>query len=219
MGGSDEFLMYVIYAIAYATSLAAFVMTNITWLRVWVVFSSTCYALYYYAFPAEPLWLDVITEVGLVLLNIVMIGLVAASALTSRFDDTSRFLYDSEFSQLSRRDFRSLLDKGEWCNISPGHVFTSLGEPVEYLYYLLKGEVVAELPGANLLNRYEGTVIGEISFQTADPASATVTATSPCLIMRWRQSELRDLCRRNAEIERAINKLVSSHMARKLATN
>jgi CRP-like cAMP-binding protein len=98
-------------------------------------------------------------------------------------------------------------------------VFTSLGEPVEYLYYLLKGEVVAELPGANLLNRYEGTVIGEISFQTADPASATVTATSPCLIMRWRQSELRDLCRRNAEIERAINKLVSSHMARKLATN
>ena len=219
MAGSSEFVMYGLYAVAYATSLAAFVMTNITWLRIWVIFSSTCYAIYYYAFPVEPLWLDVVTETGLVLLNVVMLGLVAASALTSRFEDTAQFLYDSEFSGLSRRDFRALLDKGEWCNISPGYVFTSLGEPVEYLYYLLKGEAVAELSGANLLNRCEGTVIGEISFQTGGPASATVTATAPCLVMRWRQAELRELCRRNPEIARAINNLVSSHMAYKLATS
>ncbi|MGB5252062.1 MAG: cyclic nucleotide-binding domain-containing protein [Sedimenticolaceae bacterium] len=194
-------------------------MTNITWLRIWVILSSTCYATYYYVFPVEPLWLDVITEAGLVLLNVVMLGWIALSALTARFDDTAQFLYDSEFSALSRHDFRTLLDKGEWCNIGTGHVFTSRGEPVEYLYYLLKGEVVAAMSEANVLKRCEGSVIGEISFRTGAPASATVTASTPCLVVRWRQRELRELCKRNTDICRAINDLIASQMARKLTTN
>jgi hypothetical protein len=217
MAGDGEYLMYGLYAVAYLTSLAAFVMTNITWLRLGVAVSSACYAVYYYAFPAEPLWLDVVTEAGLVLLNLLMLGLAATAVFASRLDDTAQFLHDSEFSALGRRDFRSLLAKGEWCNLGTGHVFTTVGEPVEYLYYLLKGEVVAEVPEAEKRARYEGTVIGEISFHTGGTASATVTATAPCLVMRWRQADLRDLCRRNTAIRSAVGDLVSSHMARKLA--
>lgn len=215
---TGELVGYGLYAAAYVTSLAAFVMTRITWLRIWVVFSSTCYAIYYYVFPAEPLWLDVVTELGLVLLNVAMLGLVATSALVSRFDDTSQFLYDAEFAGLSRRDFGALLRRGEWCNINPGHVFTTLGEPVEHLFYLLRGEVVAEMGNARKVARSDGTLIGEISFQSGRPASATVVATAPCLVMRWSQRDLRRLCGRNAEIGKAMDRMIASQMGHKLTT-
>ncbi len=217
MTDTETVLMYGLYAFAYAVSLAAFVMTSMVWLRVLVVVSSACYAIYYFGFPAEPLWLDVVTELILVLVNAAMLALIAISSLTERFEDTEQFLYDSEFPDLSRRNFRALLKKGEWCNISPGFEFTKSGEPVEYLYYLLKGEVAAELPGSATLARQEGTVIGEISFRTGGPASARVTATQPCLVMRWPQHELRALCGGNDDIRRSVNDFVSSHMAQKLA--
>jgi len=123
---------YALYAVAYATSLAAFVMTNMVWLRVWVIVSSTAYATYYFVFPAEPMWLDVITEALLVAVNITMLALVASSALTIRFDDSEQFLYDTEFSSLGKVDFRKILRAGEWHSVAPGFEFTHAGQPVGY---------------------------------------------------------------------------------------
>ena len=79
---------------------------------------------------------------------IALLVLIAVSSLTAKFEDTEQFLYDSEFPDLNRRDFRALLNRGEWCNIAPGFVFATRNEPMEYLFYLLKGEVSAELPVA-----------------------------------------------------------------------
>jgi len=208
---------YALYAVAYATSLAAYLMTNMVWLRVWVIVSSTAYAIYYFVFPAEPMWLDVITEALLVAVNITMLALVASSALTIRFDDSEQFLYDTEFSSLSKVDFRKILRAGEWHSVAPGFQFTHAGQLVAYLYYLLKGAVEAHLRDGTVTPRAEGSVIGEVSFHTGGAATASVVARSPCLTMRWPQPGLKALCGRNEAISRAMNDLVSSQLAHKLS--
>lgn len=216
VNGILEYWPYALYAIAYTTSLAAFVMTNMVWLRIWVIVSSIAYASYYFVFPAEPLWLNVITEAFLVAVNLAMLALIASSALTIRFEDTEQFLYDAEFSSLSKLDFRKILRVGEWHNAAQGFEFTREGEQVGYLYYLLKGDVEVRLRDGTVTPRAEGSVIGEVSFCTGGAATASVTALAPCLTMRWPQPALKALCGRDDGISRAVNDFVSSHMARKL---
>jgi hypothetical protein len=216
VNGIMEYWPYALYAVAYATSLAAFVMTNMVWLRIGVMVSSTAYAIYYFAFPVEPMWLDVITEACLVAVNVAMLAMSASIALTIRFDDTEQFLYDTEFSSLSKLEFRKILRAGEWHSVAPGFAFTHEGQPVGYLYYLLKGDVEAHLRDGTVTPRADGSVIGEVSFRTGGAATASVIARSPCLTMRWPQPGLKALCGRNDAIRHAVNELVSSQLAHKL---
>ena len=70
---------YVLYGIAFGTSMLAFLMTSMQKLRLLIALSSTSYALYYYFFPAEPLWLDVGSEVALVVINVYVLLYLAWS--------------------------------------------------------------------------------------------------------------------------------------------
>ena len=59
-------IYYPLYAFAFFASILAFAMTSMQSLRLLIILSSTAYAVYYYLFPAEPLWLDVGSELAMV---------------------------------------------------------------------------------------------------------------------------------------------------------
>ena len=134
-----------------------------------------------------------------------------------RFDQREKFLYASEFSDLTRVEFKRLLKISEWHLEDPGFVYTVAGQPLQDLYYLISGRAVAELPDGSTVSFPRGNVIGEVSFRLRCPASATVTSTESCMCLRWDQNELRALCARNFNIKRAVDNVLSSHMARKLS--
>ncbi|MGA9574475.1 MAG: cyclic nucleotide-binding domain-containing protein [Lysobacterales bacterium] len=220
MGGGDyTSVFYGLYGIAFLASMLAFLMTSMQKLRLLIAFSSTCYATYYYFYPAEPLWLDVGAEVMLITVNLFMLAYLAWSNSRIRFDQREAFLYASEFSDLTRIEFNRLLKVSEWHLEGPGFVYTVAGKPLKDIYYLISGRADAELPDGSKVSFPRGNVIGEVSFRLGCPASATVTSTESCMCLRWDQSELRELCNRHINIKRAVDNVLSSHMARKLSEN
>ena len=215
-GDTTSIAYYVLYAIAYGLSIVAFMMTNIQMLRLMVVVSSTGFLIYYYGFPAEPLWLDVVSELAFVLINLFMMLFLVWKNSRVKFDEREQFLYENEFSGLNRVDFSKLLKISKWCLNGLNHVYTVEGEEVQYIYYLVSGGAEAELPDGTKVGVRQGNVIGEVSYRLESPASATVRSTESCLSLRWEQSELRELCGKFESIKLAVDNVLSSHMARKL---
>ncbi len=210
---------YSLYGVAFAASILAFVMTSMQKLRFLIVLSSTAYAIYYYFYPAEPLWLDVGSELALVVINGFMMVYLAWSNSRISFDQREQFLYEHEFSDLTRVEFNRLLKISEWHLEAKGFVYTVEGQVLEDIYYLISGEAEAELPDGTTVTVPHGNVIGEVSFRLQCPASATVTGLNSCMCLRWNQNKLRDLCASNINIKRAVDNVLSSHMARKLSNS
>ncbi len=208
---------YGLYGIAFAASMLAFLMTNMQKLRFLIVLSSTAYAIYYYFYPAEPLWLDVGSELGLVVINGYMLAYLAWSNSRIKFDQREQFLYEHEFSDLTRVEFNRLLQISEWHLEAKGFVYTVEGQPLEDIYYLVSGDAEAELPDGNIVPVPRGNLIGEVSYRLQCPASATVTGLDSCMCLRWNQDKLRALCARHINIKRALDNVLSSNMARKLS--
>jgi len=208
---------YILYGVAFAASMLAFVMTSMQKLRFLIVLSSSAYAIYYYLYPAEPLWLDVGSELALVLINGFMMLYLAWSNSRISFDQREQFLYEHEFSDLTRVEFNRLLKISEWHLEAPGFVYTVAGKPLSDIYYLISGRADAALPDGNTVTVPQGNVIGEVSYRLECPASATVTSTESCMCLRWNQEELRSLCKKTLNIKRAVDNVLSSHMARKLS--
>ncbi len=208
---------YALYAVSYIISIVAFMMTNIQLLRILVVLSSAGYVVYYYGFPAEPLWMDVGTEFAFVLVNLFMLMYLYWSNSRIQFTQREQFLYQSEFPALNRLEFRKLLEIGQWSLDGPGHTYTRVGEHLSHIYYLVSGRAEAEFDDGNSAVMTQGSVIGEVSYQLQRPASATVISTEPCLTVQWKKSDLQALCDKSENIKQAVNGVLSSHMAQKLS--
>ena len=212
-------VFYSLYGFAFGASMLAFLMTSMQALRLLIVLSSTAYGFYYYYYPAEPLWLDVGSELALIAINGFMLFYLALSNSRIRFNQHEQFLYEHEFSDLTRVEFKQLLKIAEWHLEGEGFVYTVEGQPLTEIFYLVSGDVQAELPGGTTVTLPRGNVIGEVSYRLECPASATVTSLEPCMCLRWDQDELGALCKKSASIKRAVDNMLSSHMARKLSEN
>lgn len=210
---------YSLYSFAFGASLLAFLMTSMQKLRLLIVLSSTAYAVYYYYYPADPLWLDVGSELALVAINGFMLVYLMWCNSRIRFNQQEQFLYEHEFADLTRVEFKHLLKIAEWHLEGEGFVYTVEGRPLTDIFYLISGHAEAELPDGSMVTLPQGNVIGEVSYRLQCPASATVTSVEACVCLRWNQDELRALCDKTPSIKRAVDTMLSSHMARKLSEN
>ncbi|MDQ7089545.1 MAG: hypothetical protein Q9M50_02740 [Methylococcales bacterium] len=93
-------LNYVLYAIAYLTTLLAFAMKSIYWLRLLTIISSFFYSAYYYSAPQEPMWINIWTEGLLVGVNLVMLVIIWYQNSTIKFSEYEQELYETLFHDL-----------------------------------------------------------------------------------------------------------------------
>lgn len=214
---NTDVLGYMLYGVAYGTSLIAFAMTRINWLRAFFILSSACYALYYYIFPKEPLWLDIISEGAFVVVNIVMLAYVYWLFKHIRLNENEQHLRDSHFKTLSSHDYSKLLKHAKWQVLEKDAVLIERHKPVDNLYYLFSGEALVQVNPDRTVIRASGSVFGELSYSTANPAVATVVINDRSVLLSWDQKALQKLCDSNERVAAAISTLLSTQMANKLS--
>jgi CRP-like cAMP-binding protein len=214
---SIMFAFGVLYFVAFTSSMLAFVMNSMQKLRILTVLSSSCFVFYYYYKPTGTEWLDVASELTLVIINVLMIIYLTWNDSKIKFDQRELFLYKNEFSELTRIEFNRLLEISEWHLEAKGFVYSVEGQTLEDINYLISGDVEAKLPDGTAVTVPPGNVIGEVSFRLQCPASATVTGLNTCMCLRWNQNQLRELCATDNNIKGAVDNVLSLNMARKLS--
>ena len=147
-------------------------------------------------------------------------------------DDESKLLSKGGvFDIFNRSEFAVLKQGFEWVNINPRERLTQFGEDVEYLYLLVNGTVKIlnnkDVAFATVKVRESVDVpqfIGELSFFTQKPASASVMVHEKCKGIRWKMSDIRKAATieghsLKASVYRQLPSLFSKQIARRLAND
>ncbi len=135
-----------------------------------------------------------------------------------RFSDEELTFSEKMLNGLDKARTRALLDQGNWQSIESGSVLTVEGEPVEHLIYIASGVANVELQGKLIAQCEPGAMIGEITYMTGAPASATVFAYSPIRSLTFEASKLRKFLQRNADIRAVLEQNIANHLREKLVT-
>ena len=100
------------------------------------------------------------------------------------------------FGEWNELDVAWLAREGERCDITPGSVLISEGEPLDRLFVVLEGEadVLVDVEGSSTAvgSSRRGEILGEMSFLGGDErATATVQAREPMLLLAMDKPRIR----------------------------
>ena len=216
---NTELLGYGLYTVAYGTSILAFLMTRINLLRILFVISSASYSLYYFIFPAEPLWLDVISEGAFVIVNVFMLGVIFYNTKRAKFTTSEQFMYDSCFSSLDTYEFKKLIAISEWKIVEADYHLIKENTAITDIFYLFSGKADV-VKKQNLVYTHEaGALLGELSYTLDQPSSANVFIRERSVLLVFSQKRLKKLTNSNERIANAISALIIREISLKLTTN
>ena len=109
-----------------------------------------------------------------------------------------------------------LLSAGEFRDIPPGTKLTEEDQPLERLFFICTGHVRVAIGGREVSRLEKGSLVGEIAFLTAKPASATVVAANEVRALVFDKDKLRQLFRNEAEVAGLIYQLMGRELAHKM---
>ena len=83
---------------------------------------------------------------------------------------------------------------------------------VKDLILIYNGTVNVEVDGEKVAELKDGQFVGEMSFLTEKPATATCNAEHDAECLVWKQQEFKDLLKRNPSLYYSIQSLLSNQL-------
>lgn len=207
----------VLVYIAFVFDMAGFMARDELWLRLLMLAASGFYLVYYFYIADAPLWDAIRTNAALAAVNAAMIGVVLIERSTFAMKRDTRALY-AMFPMLSPGQFRRLLRKATKLRAMETRVITREGQPLDEMFFIVEGAVeVAK--GDSIAAIEPGTFIGEVSYLTKEPASATVSIGKGTKYLRWSQDDLDRMTRRHPNLRVALVAHLNADLARKVAAS
>jgi len=204
---------------AYVALASGFLMTDVLALRV-LLSGGYVGLVTYHSLQAKPLRIPLLWSCVFVAVNAAAAFGLAADRWPGSLSEDDERLYTTNFSQLTRGQFKMLMERGEQTSFPRGTELTREGEPSEYLYFLVSGR--ARLYHHNILaaNIEAGGFVNDVAFQLGPEAGAygtvVVSSAEPCRAVVWRQSELVELLRSRAEMKRNLNHVLVATLVKGL---
>jgi hypothetical protein len=118
---------------------------------------------------------------------------------------------------LAKDRVRKLLSLGNWSDVSPGHVLTSEGRPVTHLIYVASGVCRIQIEGTIVATIGPGGLIGEMTYHTGQPATATVIVDAASRILAFERGALEGFLDRNDDIRASLERAIAGDLRHKLA--
>lgn len=214
-----------------ALEALAFFQTDMIKLRIFEVVSTSLMAVYslihsdYNYLDCHFLW-----SCFHFLINFAQLLTILYNYLTIELTEAEETLLENDniFDIFSRHEFALMKPHFEWCTIDVGETIVKFGTKVNYLYLIVEGNV-------SVLNSHGGVFgflethkpnigpqfIGEISFFSGQPASATVVVAKKVVAIRWKMDTVRKACNMHghslvARAFRQLPSLFSKQIAKRL---
>lgn len=97
--------------------------------------------------------------------------------------------------------------------VAPGGIISARGEVATAMYFIILGEVEAQLPGENL-HFGPGDFFGELALLHETMRSATIVARSPCRLLVLSTEDFAKLMRKYPALEKHMEATARDHIAR-----
>lgn len=204
--------------LGYLLTLFAYLVRDILWLRSLVVAACLAMAVYFSILLPEIAWTPFVWQVILLAVNLVWIVLLVRERQGVRFTEEERELHETLFREFTALEFMKLLRAGEWIEVEEGEPLANRGERLDRLYLVSNGAVNVQFESGETRELRDGAMIGEMSFLSGAPATATVVVTRSTRCLVWDQGQLYRLLHRNPSMRGAVMSVIGSDLSQKLAT-
>ena len=205
--------------LAFGLIAFSFLVKDILYLRVLSILASLFSVLYNFYIPVEPMWLAINWNIIFVLVNIYHISVIIYEKRPVKMSSKEKELYETMFRGLSPVEFLKITKIAQWKKFKSPLPIIQQGKPVNDLILIYNGVVDILVNDNKVAELKDGQFVGEMSFLTEKPATATckVTHTTECLV--WPQKDFKDLLKRNPSLYFTIQSLLSEQVSNNLVSS
>lgn len=214
-----ELLTQVLIHAGFLLTACAFLVRQILWLRALALLANLSVVAAAYRSGAEAHWVVIAWATAFVLINAGHSAWLLYERHLTRLSDDERRLADTAFRSLDPVVVRRLLRRGTARTFAETDCVVRQGVPLDHLFVIVEGEAAVLLGGRIVARLKVGDFIGEISFLSADMATAMVVATTALRCLAWPADDLRQRLERQPDLRTIIHAAIGRDLAAKTAAH
>ena len=205
--------------LAFGLIAFSFLVKDILYLRLLSILASVFSIFYNYFIPPEPMMIAVFWNGVFIITNLYHIAIIIYEKRPVKMTDKEKELYETMFRGLSPVEFLKITKVAEWKEFKSPLPIIQQGKLVNDLILIYNGAVDVLVNDKKVAELKDGQFVGEMSFLTEKPATATckVAHTTECLV--WKQKEFKDLLKRNPSLYFTIQSLLSEQVSNNLVSS
>ena len=205
--------------LAFGLIAFSFLVKDILYLRILSILASLFSVLYNFYIPLEPMWLPIGWNIIFVLVNLYHIAVIIYEKRPVKMSSKEKELYETMFRGLSPVEFLKITKVAQWKQFKSPLPIIQQGKPVNDLILIYNGMVDILVNDNKVAELKDGQFVGEMSFLTEKPATATcrVSHNTECLV--WPQKDFKDLLKRNPSLYFTIQSLLSEQVSNNLVSS
>ena len=122
-------------------------------------------------------------------------------------------LYETMFKDMTPVEFLKITKIADWVHFKEGEVVTQQKHTVDTLNLIYNGTVNVAVDGIKVAELKDGQFVGEMSFLTEKPATATCVVKHDTELLVWKQEQFKELLKRNPSLYFTIQSLLSAQVS------
>jgi hypothetical protein len=199
----------------YLLLIVSMLMRRMVALRLLAVASGLAKIVYRAVFVLDPV--SVLWETIFVLVNVGQLVIIWYYEYHHRFSEEKDHFARNMPSDVDRSALKRLLDLAELECYAPDDVLTREGDKVTKLIYVADGIVKIEHMDRVVAICGPGDYVGELSYLSGNPASATSVVVKPVRALTFDQVALGAAIKSDAQLRRTLESALNRNLAGKLA--
>ena len=205
--------------LAFGLIAFSFLVKDILYLRLVSILASLFSVFYNYVIPVEPMWIAVGWNFVFISLNLYHIAVLVYEKRPVQMSPKHKELYETMFKNMTPVEFLKITKIADWIHFKTKESITQKGHTVPTLNLIYNGTVDVIVDDKKVAELKDGQFVGEMSFLTEKPATATcvVKHDTECLV--WKQEQFKDLLKRNPSLYFTIQSLLSAQVSSALVSS
>ena len=199
--------------LAFGLIAFSFLVKDILYLRLVSVLASLFSVFYNYTIPIEPMWLAINWNIVFIVVNIYHIAVLIYEKRPVQMSPKYKELYETMFKDMTPVEFLKITKIADWIHFKEGEVITQQKHTVDTLNLIYNGTVNVTVDGSKVAQLKDGQFVGEMSFLTEKPSTATCVVKHDTELLVWPQKEFKDLLKRNPSLYFTIQSLLSAQVS------
>jgi len=206
---------HILTHVPYALLVLSMLMNDMGWLRAIAIAAGMIRIVNRAFFEVDPI--IVFWEVIFVAVNVGQLLILWYYARRHRFEAHEQPFAASMPGSVERRTIRRLLKLAHLREAVPGDTLTREGALVDDLMFIAEGVVQIERGGQIVAVCGPGDFLGEMSFVSGSPASATAVVARPLRYLAFNQLRLHNAIEADSELKQALDASFNRNLVGKLA--
>ena len=205
--------------LAFGLIAFSYLVKDIMYLRILSIVASLFGMFFNYTVPVEPMWLPIGWNGLFVLVNLYHISVLLYEKRPINMDDKNTELYETLFKELTPVEYLKISKAAQWQHYEPSERIIRQGTLVADLVLIYNGTVEVEVGKKVVAELRDGQFVGEMSFLTEKPATASCVVKHPTECLVWKQREFKELLKRNPSLYFTIQSLLSAQVSSNLVSS